>query len=164
MHHSPSLVVMRRLRRPHKTRAALRQLGLCAFCARALPEAFEVDHLMRAVPRDDRPANLAACCGTCHNHKSMCERESRERDVEAMVAGARRRKQRGRARMSRLQDASQRNQAFERLPRWLRERPGAHEAWLRACGAARAVRAPPHMWQQYRYLSAAPAAGDAVRR
>ena len=83
------------------------------------------------MPRDDRPANLAACCGTCHNHKSMCERESRERDVEAMIAVAQRRKRRWRARMSRLQDVSQRDRAFARLAPWLRERPGAYEAWLK---------------------------------
>lgn len=156
----PALVVMRRLRRTHKTRAALRQVGTCAYCACALPEAFEVDHLICGTPRDDRPANLAACCGTCHNHKSLCEREARESELQRMIDAARRRKEECRARLRRLDTAQQRRESFAQLPAWLQGRPDAKRAWLYVCAGARAVRAPPSLWRQFSYLSGAPACRD----
>jgi len=63
----------RTLSRLSKDIAYMRQLGQCAYCLRFLDDAFEVDHLNECCT-DDRWANLAACCGTCHNQKSRAYR------------------------------------------------------------------------------------------
>lgn len=70
----------RTLSRLSKDIAYMRQLGQCAYCLRFLDDAFEVDHLNECCT-DDRWANLAACCGTCHNQKSRAYRLQR-RDPE----------------------------------------------------------------------------------
>ena len=89
--------MVRRLTRRAKTRAAVVQLGLCAYCAAPLPEGFHCDH-MNARHWDDRAINLAAACGNCHAHKTLLERSAkRAGELHAMLRAARRVKRDARA-------------------------------------------------------------------
>lgn len=142
----------RRLRRPHKAAAAVVQLGICAYCGAALPEAFEVDHIRRVRPRDDRPSNLAATCGTCHNTKSMLERvPDRAHELQRMMDAARGRKDSWLFAISRMDDGELAATSAA-LPQWLRDRAPAH-AILRRRRAAMREPQPPSAWESLRYLS-----------
>ena len=142
----------RRLRRPQKAAAAVVQLGLCAYCGAALPEAFEVDHMMRVCPRDDRPCNLAATCGTCHNTKSMLERiPNRAHELQRMVEVARGRKDSWLFAIKLMSD-DELVAASLALPRWLQHRAPAH-AILRRRRASMREPQPPSAWESLRYLS-----------
>ena len=82
----------RTLSRTSKDIVYLRQLGQCAYCLRHLDDAFEVDHLNECCT-DDRWANLAACCGSCHNTKSRAYRfrhkdEQKARQLADMLEAA----------------------------------------------------------------------------
>lgn len=129
--------MVRRLRRPGKARVALVQLCRCAYCSCNLEESFSVDHMNRR-HWDDRPANLAACCGTCHDRKSHFERSARHKSLREMLAQAQGRLGVWRLEISRMNDV-QLLSSYNEMPAWLRSR--APYAWLRlhrakqlACG------------------------------
>lgn len=55
----------------------MRQFAECGYCARALCDAFEVDHLNER-RTDDRANNLVATCALCHAIKSRHVRMRRD--------------------------------------------------------------------------------------
>ena len=123
--------MVRRLRRPAKARVALVQLCRCAYCSCALEESFSVDHMNRR-HWDDRPVNLAACCGTCHDRKSHFERFGKRDLLQKMLSQARGRLGVWKLEISRMSIAEL-QEAFNNLPSWLRERTDfAHLQWHRA--------------------------------
>ena len=142
--------MVRRLTRRAKTRAAVVQLGLCAYCAAPLPEGFHCDH-MNARHWDDRAINLAAACGNCHAHKTLLERSAkRAGELHAMLRAARRAKRDARARIARMDDADIDAYAAT-LPAWLRQRcvPTQPPAFL--LRMARAAERPTPSWDRFRF-------------
>lgn len=113
----------RRLSRRHKTRVAVLQLAQCGYCACALPEAFEVDHMDQR-RWNDRSTNLLACCANCHAAKTLVERRpERVDELHAMLRRARNHKRQWRAALRDMDDAELGKEA-RALPSWLVTRCG----------------------------------------
>ena len=111
-------------------------------------DAFSVDH-MDECRYNDRVDNLTACCGTCHDRKTMHYRRCRESQLADMHAAVYRRRKEWKKVWA---DPDENH--WSKLPKWLQNRVGfmyvRHYAYSQQP-------TPPSVdsWESFRYTGCA---------